>query len=170
MDDPAREPPPGEAEPRPPPEPAPAPEVEAAPYEASSEPGRVFDAGPGGAPPPPPGAGDTTWATACHLSTLLSFVATPLIGILAPLGIWYLIRRDDARVEHAAKEAFNFQVNLLLWATVAALLTLTCILAPIGIPLLLATVVADVVLTTVAALKTSSGQDYRYPLTIRFLD
>jgi len=152
------------------PGPAGAPEVEAAPYEAASEKGRVFESAPGGPPPPPPAAGDTTWTTACHLSTLLSFVATPLVGVLAPLGIWYLFRRDDARVERAAKEAFNFQVNVLLWGAVGTLLTLTILLCCLGIPLLVAAVVGNVVLTLFAAVKTSSGEDYRYPLTIRFLD
>ena len=176
MSDPAAEGTPGGEEPPPPQEPAPepaaAPEVEAAPYEASSEKGRVFDAGPATAPPPPPGkvAGDTTWATACHLSTLLSFVATPLVGVLAPLGIWYLFHRGDARVEHAAKEAFNFQVNVILWGLVGTLFTVSIILCAIGLPILLAAVIVNLVLTIVAALKTSGGEDYRYPLTIRFLD
>ena len=155
--------------PPPPPEPGP-PEVEAAPYEAASEEGRVFDSGPKSPPPPPPRAGDTTWTTACHLSTLLFFVLTPLVGVLAPLGVWYFFRKDDARVERAAKEAFNFQVNVLLWLIVSSFLILTCILSPIGFPLLAAVLIADLVLTTVAALRASGGADYRYPLTIRFLD
>jgi uncharacterized protein len=162
---------PGE-DPRPVEEPAPASapdEVEAAPYEASSEKGPVFDSEPGAATPPPK-AGDTTWATACHLSTLSSFVFTPVVGVLAPLAVWYLFRRDDPRVERAAKEAFNFQVNLLLWGLVSLVLCFTCILSPVGLALIAVAFVADIVLTAVAAVRTSSGEDYRYPLTLRFLD
>lgn len=159
-------------DPRPVEEPAPASppdEVEAAPYEASSEQGPVFDAEPGAATPPPK-AGETGWATACHLLTLTSFIFTPVVGVLAPLGVWYLFRRDDAFVERSAKEAFNFQVNLLLWGLVGLVLCLTCILSPLGLVLLGGALIANVVLTAVAAVRTSNGDDYRYPYTIRFLD
>jgi hypothetical protein len=39
----------------------------------------------------------------------------------------------------------------------------------IGIPLLIVVALTDVVLTIVAAVKTSRGELYRYPFTIRFL-
>ena len=162
---PAEDPRPTEPAPASPPD-----EVEAAPYEAASEQGPVFDAEPGAATPPPPKAGETGWATACHLSTLSSFIFTPVVGVLAPLGVWYLFRRDDPFVERAGKEAFNFQVNLLLWGLVGLVLCLTCILSPLGLVLLGGALIANLVLTAVAAVRTSSGEDYRYPLTIRFLD
>jgi len=73
-------------------------------------------------------------------------------------------------LERAGKEAFNFQVNLLLWGLVGLVLCLTCILSPLGLVLLGGALIANLVLTAVAAVRTSSGEDYRYPFTIRFLD
>jgi uncharacterized Tic20 family protein len=39
----------------------------------------------------------------------------------------------------------------------------------VGIPLLMVGVIAWVVLASLAAVKASQGQAYRYPLTLRFL-
>jgi uncharacterized Tic20 family protein len=49
---------------------------------------------------------------------------------------------------------------MLVWALL--------IFAFIGVPLLLVVCVMDLILTIVAAIKTSSGESYRYPFTIRF--
>jgi hypothetical protein len=105
----------------------------------------------------------------CHAAGLASFVA-PIVGTLAPLGVWYFFQRGDARVERHAKEAFNFQVNMLLWGIASGLLVLTCLLAPLGIVLALASAAWNVVLAIVASVKSSQGEDYRYPLIYRFLD
>ncbi|MGH3906325.1 MAG: DUF4870 domain-containing protein [Pseudonocardiaceae bacterium] len=39
----------------------------------------------------------------------------------------------------------------------------------IGIPILITIGIAWIVLTIVAAVKASNGEEYRYPLTIRFV-
>ncbi len=145
-------------------EPEPA-KVDAEPYDASSDEGRVLDA------KPPAAEGNSAWAMACHLATLVTFL-TPLGnlgGILAPILIWQTVGKDDARIESCAREAFNFQVNVLFWFVVGTALTLTCILAPIGIVLVLGSALGNIVLTILAAVKTANGEDYRYPWTYRVL-
>jgi hypothetical protein len=69
--------------------------------------------------------------------------------------------RPDPFIDQAVCEALNFAIygSLLL---VAALLL-------VGIPLLVAGVVAWVVLGSLAAVKASQGQSYRYPLTLRLV-
>ena len=47
--------------------------------------------------------------------------------------------------------------------------TVCCRLAMCGFLMLAAVIVADLILTVVAAVKTSQGTLYRYPFTIRFL-
>jgi uncharacterized Tic20 family protein len=137
-------------------------EPEAEPYEPASETGPVYEAG-------KPSGGDHTFGILCHVASHPCLLGYVLLHVLAPLGIWYFLKRDDPEVEHHAKEAFNFQVNALLWGSVGGVMTITCILAPIGLPLAFAALVLSIVMPIVAAIKTANGERYRYPLTYRFL-
>lgn len=141
-------------------EPQPGP-ADAEPYDAGSESGPVYESG---------GTADRTWQTACHLVTLTWLLGLAVVHLLAPLGLWYFFRREDPDVERHAKEAFNFQVNMLLWEIVGGILLLTCFLAPAGLVLIVGGAVLSAVLPVVAAVKTSDGADFRYPATYRFLD
>lgn len=112
------------------------------------------------------------WPMACHLVTLISYV-TPLAnlgGLIAPVVLWQGFFRDDPDVEYAAKEAINFQVNVILWIVGGALLTLTCVLAPLGLLLVLVAEIANIGLTIHAAVKTAGGERYRYPYIWRPLE
>ncbi|MCZ6597829.1 MAG: DUF4870 domain-containing protein [Planctomycetota bacterium] len=112
------------------------------------------------------------WPMACHLSTLVTFV-TPLAnigGLLAPIVLWQLLKPDDAKVEEHAKEAFNFQANVIFWTLVGTGMLFTCILMPVGVLVIGASFVANVVLTLMAAIKTADGSGFRYPWIYRVLD
>jgi uncharacterized Tic20 family protein len=52
-----------------------------------------------------------------------------------------------------------------IYLCVSALLVIVLI----GLPLLLVIAVLDLVFTIIAAVKTSNGEPYQYPLTIRFI-
>lgn len=99
------------------------------------------------------------WAAAAHL--------IPLIGLsfLAPLVIWLIKRDDDAYVEHHAREALNFQISMLIYAVISAIL----IIVLIGFVLLVVLAIFAFIVMIVAGVKAASGAMYRYPLTIRFV-
>jgi uncharacterized protein len=147
--------------------------------------GQPAAVGGGGAQPgpalPPPGADhhsgrssdSRNWALMGHLSAFVgALVAMAFVG---PLVVW-LIRKDaDEFSARHAVEALNFNLTLLLAIVVGGiaavpltLLTVGLILIPFAL-LAAAIGVAWVVLTIVAAVKAADGQDYRYPLTIRFV-
>ena len=72
---------------------------------------------------------------------------------------------------HAA-EALNFNLSVTLYGLVAGFITVILIIFVVGlllIPVLIAAGIAWVVLVIIAALKANNGEDYRYPLTIRFV-
>ena len=101
---------------------------------------------------------DKTWAILSHV---LTFVG----GFIAPLVI-YLIKKDESPyVRHHAAEALNFQLSILIYAIVSMIL----ILVLIGILLILAVAIGALVFTIIAAIAASNGEEYRYPLTIRFV-
>jgi uncharacterized Tic20 family protein len=99
------------------------------------------------------------WAAAAHLLPFLG------LSFIAPLIIWLIKRDEDAFVELHGREALNFQISILIYAFVSAIL----ILVLIGIVLLLALGIFALIFQIIAGVKAATGQVYRYPLTIRFV-
>ncbi len=122
---------------------------------------------PPGPPPEPLGSKDERmWAMFCHLSTLAGYVIiVPGINVIAPLIVWMIKKEEYPLVNDQGKEAINFQINILIYVIVSALL----ICATVGFFLLPVVVIYSLVMTIIAALKANQGEYYRYPLTIRFL-
>jgi uncharacterized Tic20 family protein len=104
------------------------------------------------------------WAMGAHLSGLTGLFI-PFGNAIGPLVVWLIKRDESALVDREGKEALNFQISMTIYAMISALM----IFVLIGILLLPVVGILDVVFTIVAAVKTSNGEQYRYPLTIRFL-
>jgi uncharacterized Tic20 family protein len=126
-------------------------------------------------PTPPPGSvrapepgplgpqEERNWAVAAHLG---SFVAAYVaLGFLAPLAVLLMAGRRSAFVRRHAVEALNFNLTVLLYAAISAVL----IAVLIGIPMLVALGVLYIVAVLFGAAAASRGEDYRYPLTIRLV-
>jgi uncharacterized Tic20 family protein len=103
-------------------------------------------------------------AVAAHLSTFAGLVV-PLGSVIGPLAVWLTRRDRDPFIDQAGREALNFGITIAAYGAVA----LVGALMLVGIPLLLVGVVAWVVLGSLAAVKASQGQAYRYPLTVRLV-
>jgi uncharacterized Tic20 family protein len=121
-------------------------------------------------PPPAPASSTSsevrTWNVLCHASALLGLFFHFLGHLLGPLIVW-LIKRDlSPEIDANGKESLNFQISMLIYDAIAAIL---CIVL-IGIPILIALWILNTVLVIIASVKTSEGQFYRYPFTIRFLN
>ncbi len=111
---------------------------------------------------------ERNWAMFAHLSGLAWYFSG--IGhLIGPLIIWLLKRETHPFVDDQAREALNFQISVTLYSLVGFLLCITLILAVIGIPLLIALAVFQLVCVIVAAVKSSEGVRFRYPLTLRFI-
>ena len=107
---------------------------------------------------------EKTWALFCHVSAFAMFVF-PFGNILAPLSIWLIKKDEMPLVDDQGKESLNFQISITIYLFAAGLLTLIII----GIPLLIAVGVFDIVMIIIAAIKANEGEKYRYPLTIRII-
>jgi len=108
---------------------------------------------------------ERTWSVAIHLSAL-SALFIPLGHLLGPLVIWLIKRGDMPMVDRHGKEALNFQITVTLASFVCGLL----FLVGIGAILLFGLLVADAVLVIMAALKTSRGESFSYPFTLRLIN
>jgi len=111
-----------------------------------------------------------SWALGAHLSALLSFfIGFPFVGPL----VVYLAKKDDPFVRRHAAEALNFNLSVMLYAFVLGVATFVLIFFVVGlalIPVLILGFVAWIVFVCIAAAKAGQGQEYRYPLTIRFVN
>jgi uncharacterized protein len=118
-------------------------------------------------PPPAPisSADVRTWNVLCHASALLGLFFHFLGHLLGPLIVWLVKRGDSPEIDAHGKESLNFQLSMLIYDAIAAIL---CIIL-IGIPILIALWVMNTVFVIIASIRASEGKFYRYPITIRFL-
>ena len=85
--------------------------------------------------------------------------------ILAPLAIWLIKRSDSSAIDTTGKEVLNFQISYSIYTGVSILLCFVLV----GFLFLPVVLVTWIVCMVLAAMKTSNGEAYRYPFTIRFL-
>lgn len=106
------------------------------------------------------------WGMFCHLASLSLWVGVPFGHLVGPLIVWLVKKDEMPLVDEQGKESLNFQISMTLYLICAGIL---CIIL-IGIPLLIALIVAQIALAIVAGIKVSGGETYRYPFTIRLIN
>ena len=106
-----------------------------------------------------------TWNVLCHAGALLGLFLHFLGHLLGPLIVWLVKRGDSPEIDAHGKESLNFQLSMLIYDAIAAIL---CIIL-IGIPILIALWIMNTVFVIIASIRASEGKFYRYPITIRFL-
>src|SRR5438876_7014690 len=106
-----------------------------------------------------------TWTVLCHATALAGFFVPWAGHILGPLIVWLVKRGDSPEIDVHGKESLNFQLSMLIYDAIAAIL---CIVL-IGIPILIILWIMNTVFVIIASIRASGGQLSRYLLTIRFL-
>lgn len=104
-------------------------------------------------------------ATLTHLSAFLGYLGVPFGNVIGPLVLWLLKREEHPEVETAGKDALNFQISMTIYGLVSLILCLIFI----GFLLLAVLFVLDAVCIIVAAVKSSNGERFKYPLTIELI-
>jgi uncharacterized Tic20 family protein len=127
----------------------------------ASDPGSVTpqDAAPEAMPAQASSTSDErTMALLCHLGGILT-------GFIIPLIVW-LIKKDQSRfVDDQGKEALNFQLTLLIAYALGGFTS--CFL--VGIFIIIAAWIMGIIFGIMGSIAASKGQNYRYPLNIRFI-
>jgi uncharacterized Tic20 family protein len=113
--------------------------------------------------PPSPGSKEInkearTFAMLAHLLAIFT-------SFLGPLVIWLVKKDEHPFVDEQGKESLNFQITVAIAYIAAGLLTFVCI----GLLLLPAVAIFDIVFCIMACVKVNNGEHYRYPITIRFI-
>lgn len=105
------------------------------------------------------------WGMACHLSSLAGLFLPSLGHVLGPLVVWLLKKDSSPFVDDQGKESLNFQLSITLYA----LLVAPSVFILIGFFLLGALAFLSFLFSIIGAIRASNGENYRYPMTIRFL-
>jgi hypothetical protein len=98
------------------------------------------------------------WATLIHVGGII-------IGFISPLLGYLLLKDRSTFVGENSKNALNFQITIVIAYVVGWILTFVVI----GIVVLLAAWVVNIVFSIMGAVAANKGQVYKYPLTIAFI-
>ncbi len=104
-------------------------------------------------------ANDKNIAVLTHLGGIF-------FGFIPALIVWLLKKDDSPFIGEQAREALNFQITVLIGFVCAWVLTFVLV----GLLLLPALIVANLVLCIMAAVSVSKGEDYRYPFALRLIN
>ena len=105
-----------------------------------------------------PSTDEKSWAMGCHLISLVT-------GFVGPLILWLIKREGNPFVDQQGKEALNFQLSILIYGVISY----TLIFFIVGVLLFPAVLIFNLVFIIIAAVKANNGEDFRYPLCIRFI-
>ena len=106
-----------------------------------------------------------TWCMLAHATALVGFLVPVAGHIVGPLIVWLAKRHDSPEIDAHGKESMNFQISMLIWNAISAIL----ILVLIGIPLLVLLHILNIIFVIVASIQASEGKLYRYPFAIRLI-
>jgi uncharacterized Tic20 family protein len=107
---------------------------------------------------------EKNWAMFCHLSAFAGFFF-PFGGIIGPLICWLSKKDESLWVDQNGKASLNFQMSLLLYIVLAIPL---CFII-IGIPIVIFIGLLKVICIIIGSVKAAKGEDFRYPLSIPFI-
>jgi uncharacterized Tic20 family protein len=97
---------------------------------------------------------------------ILAQVGPFILGFIAPLVIWLVLKDRSRFVDQEAKESLNFQITVVIGMIAAAVIT--AVTFGFGAIVYLA-FIAAVVFMILAAVANGNGAPYRYPVNIRFI-
>jgi uncharacterized Tic20 family protein len=107
-----------------------------------------------------PSNDDKNLATITHLSG-------PVFSFIPALLVWLLKKESNAYLGDQAKEALNFQITVAIAMFVCGSILSWVLIGLIMLPMVW---LANIVFCIIAAIATSKGETYRYPLCLRLIN
>ena len=112
---------------------------------------------------PSMGMSEDSYVALMHISQLGGYIL-PGLGFVLPLVLW-LTKDNNVRVNANGKEIMNFIITMIIYMAISIIL---CIIL-VGFFLLGLIAILQIACAIIAAVRASHGENYIYPLTIRFL-
>ena len=107
---------------------------------------------------------EKTWAMFGHLSGLVGYFI-PFANLLGPFILWQLKKDEMDFASEQAKESLNFQISMTIYLLIAGV----SIFILIGFVLLPLLWLFGIIMLLIASVKANDGNEFRYPLNLRFI-
>ena len=114
------------------------------------------------------------YGTMTHLSSFAGY-CFPFGNIIAPLVLWTMKKDESNFIDAHGKAAVNFQLSLLLYGILLAILIVPIAIFTLGFGLIALVIgiipffILKIILILYASMKANNGEFYRYPFTIDFI-
>ncbi len=113
---------------------------------------------------------ERNWSVLTHvIAGGVHVVTADWAGFDAALVLYFVFKDRGPFIRAHTVSALNFQLTMLIAVIIGWILSATVILAIIGVPLLIAVAVVNIIFSILAALAASRGEYYRYPMSIEFV-
>jgi uncharacterized Tic20 family protein len=117
---------------------------------------------------------DKNYSAITHLSGFAGWFF-PFGNIIAPLILWTAKKDESVYIDIHGKSAVNFQLSILLYVFLLAILIIPITIITLGLGLIaiiigiIPVIILKIALIISASLNASSGEYYEYPFTIEFI-
>jgi uncharacterized Tic20 family protein len=117
---------------------------------------------------------DKNYSSITHLSSFAGWIF-PFGNVIAPLVLWSAKKNESAYIDTHGKAAVNFQLSLMLYSFLLALLIIPLTIFTLGLGLIavilgiIPVIILIIVSIISASIKATHGEYYHYPFTIEFI-
>ncbi|MDP3312234.1 DUF4870 domain-containing protein [Lutibacter sp.] len=117
---------------------------------------------------------DKNYSSLTHLSGFAGWFF-PLGNIIAPLILWTAKKNESDYINEHGKSAINFQLSILVYCFLVALLIIPITILTLGIGLvafllaIIPAILLKIILIINASIKATHGETYHYPFSIEFI-
>jgi uncharacterized Tic20 family protein len=117
---------------------------------------------------------DKNYSSITHLSGFAGWFF-PFGNIIAPLILWSAKKNESSYIDTHGKAAVNFQMSLVLYGFLLALLIVPIAILTLGLGIIaivigiIPAIILKIVLIISASIKANNGERYNYPFTIEFI-
>jgi len=117
---------------------------------------------------------DKNYSTITHLSGFAGWFF-PFGNIIAPLVLWTAKKNESSFIDTHGKSAVNFQLSLILYGFLLALLFIPIAIFTLGLGIIailigiIPAILLKIALIISASIKANNGEHYTYPFTIEFV-
>ncbi|PKQ65688.1 orotate phosphoribosyltransferase [Labilibaculum filiforme] len=109
---------------------------------------------------------EKNWAMFCHLASFAGIIVPVFGNVIGPLILWSMKKDYSKLVDREGKKAINFQISMSIYIFISSIL----VFIGIGVLLLIGLALLNLIFVILAIVKTLNGEDYQYPLTIKFIN
>ena len=117
---------------------------------------------------------DKNYSSITHLSGFAGWFI-PFGNIIAPIVLWTAKKNESSYIDAHGKAAVNFQLSLILYGFLLALLIIPIAIFTLGLGLvaialgIIPAIILKFILIITASIKANNGEQYHYPFTIEFI-